>query len=850
MPGNVCRDCASNTCYCRLISSSCISIAGTGTISVPYIASLIISPIGAAAGLTCEADGLTLVLNCEQVQDCASDMLRANVGWTYDDTAGQWVPNANTDDWVLALNGIGGAQWQPNYGNPAGKMYQSAIVATTANIVIATALNPGDTIDGVLLAAGDRVLVKNQSAPAQNGMYVVDAAPFRSLDMPSGTQYPPGGGLVSVQTGSTQADTLWYCPDQSTAFNTGVTSMTWARLEGYLIVGGDLTGTVANAQYAAGSIVNADVNAAAAIVNSKLSVTTDFDMATHKIINVGDPVNPQDAATKTYVDTSDAGKMYRSVRAATTGNIAIATALNPGDAIDAVALAAGDRVLVKNQSAPAQNGIYIVDAVPFRAPDMPTGTLYPPGGGLVGVQNGATFADTLWFCPDTSSGFNTGVTAMTWTRLEDILVVGGDLTGTVGNAQLGAGVIVNADVNAAAAIVNSKLSVTTDFDMATHKVINVVDPTSPQHAATKAYVDATVATPLGLLQWKASVRMATIAAGALASSFENGDVVDGVVLVTGDRILIKDQAAPAENGIYTVNASGAPTRATDFDTSPEILGAIVRVVEGTVNIRTTWIVTAPITTFTVGVTPIAWGPYEISLNLGSIAGDVIGNVAFPVVKADAITNTKLADMAAATIKGRALGAGTGDPTDLTAAQTRTLLALVPGTNLPIYTTATGAPGGLGTNNEWYYDTAADRLYMSDGAGWIVMYEPDQTIAATTSNITLGTNGSVTHVYRRAGGICYCTTSIDFGTSGTPLSLTTSHLITPPKAAGKQGVYGAMFFHGSLGFGDMSINTFIQFSYRSSLAAGISGVSSTAPWVWGLNDFARCTFAYPMNTPYL
>jgi phage-related tail fiber protein len=83
--------------------------------------------------------------------------------------------------------------------------------------------------------------------------------------------------------------------------------------------------------------------------------------------------------------------------------------------------------------------------------------------------------------------------------------------------------------------------------------------------------------------WKDEVRAATTANGTLASAFENGDTIDGVVLATGDRILIKDQTSGSENGIYVVAASGAPTRATDADTGAEMLGAIVPVMEGTVN---------------------------------------------------------------------------------------------------------------------------------------------------------------------------------------------------------------------------------------------------------------------------
>jgi len=82
---------------------------------------------------------------------------------------------------------------------------------------------------------------------------------------------------------------------------------------------------------------------------------------------------------------------------------------------------------------------------------------------------------------------------------------------------------------------------------------------------------------------KTSVRVATTSAGTLASDFENGDTIDGVVLVTGDRILIKDQSTGTENGIYIVETTGAPTRASDFAGGTLQTSSFVWVQEGTVN---------------------------------------------------------------------------------------------------------------------------------------------------------------------------------------------------------------------------------------------------------------------------
>jgi hypothetical protein len=105
--------------------------------------------------------------------------------------------------------------------------------------------------------------------------------------------------------------------------------------------------------------------------------------------------------------------------------------------------------------------------------------------------------------------------------------------------------------------------------------------------------------------WKEPVRVATTTSGTLSSSFENGDVVDGVTLVTGDRILIKNQSSASANGIYKVNAAGAPTRTTDADVGSELVGAVVWVSEGAANKDTIWACTTD-ATITLGTTALAW----------------------------------------------------------------------------------------------------------------------------------------------------------------------------------------------------------------------------------------------------
>ena len=168
-----------------------------------------------------------------------------------------------------------------------------------------------------------------------------------------------------------------------------------------------------------------------------------------------------------------------------------------------------------------------------------------------------------------------------------------------GTKQIKAASITNAEISASAAIALTKLAqsviradgvqaFTADQPMGGFKITGLGTPTAATDAVTKSYADA-LSNGLDL---KASVRVATTTAGTLATSFENTDVVDGVTLATGDRILIKDQASGSENGIYTVNTSGSPTRATDADVSAEVTaGMFTFVEEGTVNSDSGWVLT-------------------------------------------------------------------------------------------------------------------------------------------------------------------------------------------------------------------------------------------------------------------
>jgi len=112
-------------------------------------------------------------------------------------------------------------------------------------------------------------------------------------------------------------------------------------------------------------------------------------------------------------------------------------------------------------------------------------------------------------------------------------------------------------------------------------------PTGDTAAASKAYVDSVVQG----LDVHESVVVATTGPGTLATSFANGQTIDGITLSTGDRILIKDQVSGVENGIYIVQASGAPVRADDWAVGYAAAGAFAFVEEGTANADSGWVCT-------------------------------------------------------------------------------------------------------------------------------------------------------------------------------------------------------------------------------------------------------------------
>lgn len=127
------------------------------------------------------------------------------------------------------------------------------------------------------------------------------------------------------------------------------------------------------------------------------------------------PTNPADIANKQYVDQIAAGLSVKApVLVATTANITLSGLIS----VDGVTVAAGDRVLVKNQTAPAENGIYVAASGAWsRATDMATWAQVP--GAFCFVQEGVSQADNGYVCTSDPSG-TINVTPITWVQFNGL----------------------------------------------------------------------------------------------------------------------------------------------------------------------------------------------------------------------------------------------------------------------------------------------------------------------------------------------------------------------------------------------------------------------------------------------
>jgi hypothetical protein len=285
---------------------------------------------------------------------------------------------------------------------------------------------------------------------------------------------------------------------------------------------------------------------------------------------------------------------------------------------------------------------------------------------------------------------------------------------------------------------------TASVNLNSQKIINLATPTNATDAANKDYVDSVSQG----LDPKNSVHVATTTNLNLSSP---GGTIDGVTMVSGDRVLVKDQTTASQNGIYVWNgAASAMTRATDADSVTKLNGgAFVFVEEGNTYATTGWVLQQPAGTYVLGTTALTWSQFsgagQITAGTGlTKSGNTIALIT-PVTTANG--GTGLTTVGTGFLKGNGstlsyVTLSSGDIPDLSAtyvtlAGSQTISGTKTFSSSPIFSTLTGYVKANGASAL----TASSTVPAGDISGTLGVSNGGTGATTLTSNGVLLGNGT-------------------------------------------------------------------------------------------------------------